>query len=66
MKCAFCGLVYEEEQAALGCQGCGLFGGCHLVKCPRCGYEQPKEPTLLKWWRQWRARQTASSAPEKG
>ncbi len=56
MKCAFCGYTYEQEEAAQVCQGCTLFGGCHLTKCPRCGYEQPQEPPLVQWLRRWRAR----------
>lgn len=56
MRCAFCGYTYEQDEASLACQGCGLFGGCHLTKCPRCGYEQPMEPSIIQWLRRWRAK----------
>lgn len=51
--CGFCGLELEEEQVAKACSGCGAFGGCKLVKCPRCGYEQAREPDWLKRIRSW-------------
>lgn len=67
MKCAFCGCIYEQHQARTACQGCGLFGGCHLVKCPRCGYEQPQEPALIQWWRErWARRRSQKPLVEKG
>lgn len=62
MKCAFCGYTYEQDEASLVCQGCGLFGGCHLTKCPRCGYEQPQEPAVVQWLRRWRARRAIETA----
>jgi hypothetical protein len=47
-KCSFCGLELTDEKIEKACQGCGAFGGCRLVRCPRCGYEQPQEPAWLK------------------
>jgi len=26
-----------------------MSSGCGLVKCPNCGYENPKEPSLYRW-----------------
>jgi Fe2+ transport system protein FeoA len=46
VKCSSCGREFTAEQADLACRGCGLRGGCHLVVCPWCGYEQALEP---KW-----------------
>jgi len=46
MQCAGCGRHYNETEADAGCQGCGSHGGCHLIKCPYCNYEQAAMP---KW-----------------
>jgi adenine-specific DNA methylase len=51
MKCAFCGMEFDEMAARRLCSSCALFGGCRMVKCPRCGYETPEEPGLIKWIR---------------
>ncbi len=56
MKCGFCGHELTEEGIAKACQGCGAFGGCRLVKCPRCGYEQPQIPKWLQKLAQWSKR----------
>lgn len=47
-KCCFCGLELTGEKIEKACRGCSAFGGCRLIKCPRCGYEQPQEPAWLK------------------
>ncbi len=48
MKCGFCGHELTEEGIEKACKGCSAFGGCRLVKCPNCGYEQPQQPKWLK------------------
>jgi len=39
-----------------------MSGGCHLVRCPRCGYEMPPEAKLIRWLRTVRARLSAKRA----
>ncbi len=51
MKCAYCRKDFTREDAEAACGQCGLFGGCHLVKCPYCGAEQPEEPRMVGWLR---------------
>ena len=51
MICIHCRKEFSEDESAKGCQSCGLFGGCHLLKCPHCNYEQPREPGVVKWFR---------------
>jgi len=46
MTCTHCGNDFTEEQSNEACSSCGSFGGCNLVMCPKCGYEQPRVP---KW-----------------
>jgi hypothetical protein len=46
MTCTHCGIDFTVEQSNEACSSCGSFGGCNLVKCPKCGYEQPRIP---KW-----------------
>jgi len=48
MKCSFCQREFNDEQVKDACQGCPSGGGCHMVKCPYCGYESPREPGLIK------------------
>lgn len=51
MNCAHCRKDFTPNEAQKGCESCGLFGGCHLLKCPYCGYEQPREPGMVQWIR---------------
>ncbi|MCS7064818.1 MAG: hypothetical protein NZL85_00940 [Fimbriimonadales bacterium] len=51
--CAFCGRELTQEGIERACKGCGAFGGCRLVKCPSCGYEQPQEPLWLRKLIEW-------------
>jgi Fe2+ transport system protein FeoA len=34
---------YSENDAQQACAGCISAGPCAMVKCPNCGYEQPRE-----------------------
>jgi len=47
MNCGFCGLDFELEQAEQVCGSCPIARGCHLVRCPHCGYEMPPESKML-------------------
>lgn len=54
MTCPLCGLSFDVQDAANACQGCPLASGCHLVRCPCCGYEWAEQSRLVHWWRQRR------------
>jgi hypothetical protein len=58
MICGMCGTEFTEEQAGAACKGCSL-GGCGMLRCPRCGYEMPKEAALIKWLKGWRKKEHA-------
>jgi hypothetical protein len=47
ITCGFCRAAFEEDQAQPTCAGCPLKGGCQLVRCPHCGYENPVVPIWL-------------------
>jgi hypothetical protein len=47
MKCGYCGHEFGPEEAGTACGSCPLVKGCHLVRCPRCGYEMPPEAKLI-------------------
>ena len=51
MKCGFCGYEFGPEEAGTTCGSCPLVKGCHLVRCPRCGYEMLPEAKLIIWLR---------------
>ena len=56
MKCGFCGYEFDPAEAETACNGCPLVRDCRLVRCPRCNYEMPPEPGLIKWLRGIRAK----------
>jgi rubredoxin len=57
MRCALCGLEFNERDAVASCEGCPLkSGSCNMLRCPNCGYENPGESQLLKMVRKWRNR----------
>ena len=48
MICGFCHQEFRPEEAEKTCQACPL-RGCGLLRCPRCGYEMPREPGWVQW-----------------
>ncbi|MBT0663290.1 hypothetical protein KI809_03160 [Geobacter pelophilus] len=48
IRCGYCGHEFGESEGIRGCGQCGKPGGCHMVRCPRCFYENPEEPGILK------------------
>lgn len=54
MRCSLCGYHFEPEEAGRVCAGCPLIRNCHLVRCPRCGYEMLTEAKLITWLRRLR------------
>lgn len=60
MKCPFCGHEFEAASAQVACAGCPVMPGCHLLRCPRCGYEMPPEAKLVGLIRRLRDRVRAA------
>jgi rubredoxin len=56
MTCAMCGFEFEPAEAQSACGGCPLVPDCHLLRCPRCGYEMPPEAKLIQLIKRWRDR----------
>lgn len=54
IECPMCSHRFEEAEGVACCESCPLGKGCNLLKCPRCGYEIPREPRLVKAIRNWR------------
>ncbi|MCG6958214.1 MAG: hypothetical protein LJF04_19665 [Gemmatimonadetes bacterium] len=44
VTCGFCGFEFEEDRMQSACRACPLGSDCGLVRCPRCGYENPGTP----------------------
>jgi len=65
MKCGMCGYEFDAAAAETACNGCPLVKGCHLVRCPRCGYEMPPEAKLVGWLRQLRERGASAQIKKK-
>ena len=59
MICSLCGFRFDEDTARSACSGCGLVKRCGLARCPRCGFEMPREPAWLKKLRKRRNRDGA-------
>lgn len=51
--CGFCGRTFEPDEGQPTCASCPLKGGCQLVRCPHCGYENPVTPAWLTRVRSW-------------
>lgn len=43
--CGLCGLRFTHGGKV--CSSCALSAGCDLVKCPRCGFQFPRESRLV-------------------
>ncbi len=50
--CPACRNVIEPGCEDKVCRSCSLFSGCRKVRCPRCGYEWPREPRFVRWLRE--------------
>jgi len=48
IRCGYCGHEFPEEEGIRSCGRCGKPGGCRMVRCPRCLYENPPEPQVIK------------------
>jgi hypothetical protein len=60
--CGFCGRSFAPDAGQPTCLSCPLKGGCHLVRCPHCGYENPMAPAWLTRIRDWFATPEARRA----
>ncbi len=54
LTCGFCGTRFREDRSQAACQGCPLNTACGLIRCPTCGYENPRAPRWLSWIQAWR------------
>lgn len=59
MVCGFCAREFEEDCAQPACRSCPLTGLCHMVRCPRCGYENPVPPRWLARLGGWASKGSA-------
>lgn len=46
-RCGMCGHEFEEDRSQPVCRSCPVGDGCGLMRCPRCGYENPRAPKWL-------------------
>lgn len=60
--CGFCGRMFAPDEGQPACASCPLKGGCQLVRCPHCGYENPLTPAWLTRVRTWFAAPAARRA----
>ena len=44
VSCGFCAFEFEENRAQPACKACPVGSDCGLIRCPRCGYENPSTP----------------------
>jgi hypothetical protein len=45
-ECGLCGLRFHHGGRV--CTSCALGSSCELVRCPRCGFQFPRESRLLR------------------
>ena len=48
IRCGFCGFEFPQEEGLPSCGKCGIPGGCRMVRCPKCLYENPPELQMGK------------------
>lgn len=56
ITCGFCGVVFQEDRGQAACRSCPLAaatGGCHSIRCPQCGYENPATPDWMERLASW-------------
>lgn len=53
ITCGFCGTRFDEDPSQATCQACPLSKACGFVRCPSCGYENPKPPRWISKIRKW-------------
>lgn len=63
--CGFCGRRFAPDEGQPTCASCPLKGGCQLVRCPHCGYENPLTPAWLTRVRGWFATPAARRAGDE-
>lgn len=63
MKCGFCDYEFDESEGGVDCPGCPLRGNCGYVRCPRCGYDNPREAALVRLIRGWTDRWREKDEP---
>lgn len=51
--CGFCGQSFQPDEGQPTCRSCPLKGGCQMVRCPHCGYENPLTPPWVTRVRAW-------------
>jgi rubredoxin len=52
-SCGFCGAEFEEDRGQPTCEACPLSKACGFVRCPECGYENPRSPGWLDRVKEW-------------
>ena len=53
VTCGFCGTEFVEDPSQATCQACPLNKKCGLMRCPNCGYENPKAPRWITRIKNW-------------
>jgi hypothetical protein len=56
MTCGFCGSRFVEDPGQAACQACPLSRACGLVRCPQCGFENPRPPAWITRLWEWVSR----------
>ena len=55
MRCGYCNLDFSAEEGRSSCDTCVMGStGCKMLRCPRCGYENPEEPAWARKFQAWR------------
>ncbi|MGD2070002.1 MAG: hypothetical protein PVI57_15120 [Gemmatimonadota bacterium] len=53
VTCGLCGHEFPEDRSQRACRACPLGADCGWVRCPACGYENPRDPAWLEALRGW-------------
>lgn len=56
VTCGMCARDFVEDPGQATCQACPLSRACGLLRCPHCGYENPRTPAWIDRVRSWMGR----------
>lgn len=53
ITCGLCGTDFHEDRGQVACRACPLGADCGLIRCPSCGYENPRVPRWMNAVSRW-------------
>lgn len=65
VTCGFCRHEFEEDRMQSACRACPLGSDCGLIRCPKCGYENPGTPRWIAFLKKKLGKRAEAPAPQR-